>query len=271
MANGSTALVCIRTGMILIATIVLALPLIRYLSSPQDIESAKAFVARFRGSFRRSNESIAPSELSAGHQLPLRTVNMSFLDNFQSPSAVNNKARLNDYLFTNKGAIYVAPPPKSHSRKPVGVQNLSIPATNTHTTFNNAVSRGGDKSGSTRLSQTITPTDVSKPIAMIKCVNQTRCIQPVLQLKRDYKVYYCKHVSHGVRFYFLAREGLLLHPRLILVPTPEQADVIVYLPESAVWHKTECNKPELRNKLVIDIVPSTLPVLLLCVQSRTFH
>lgn len=89
------------------------------------------------------------------------------------------------------------------------------------------------------------------PIAMIKCVNQTKCIQPVLQLKEHYNVYYCKHVSHGVRFYFLVREGLLLHPKIRLVDRPEDADVIVYLPESAVWHKTECADPKYRNKLLV--------------------
>lgn len=50
-----------------------------------------------------------------------------------------------------------------------------------------------------------------------------------------------------------AKEGLLLHPNIHLVSTPEQADVVVYLPVSADWHKTECNRPDLRNKtLVLD-------------------
>jgi hypothetical protein len=91
----------------------------------------------------------------------------------------------------------------------------------------------------------------SNPVALIKCANQTKCIQPVLQLKRSYKVYYCKKVSHGVRFYFLVREGLLQHPNIHLVSTPEAAEVIVYLPESAAWKKSECNKPEFYSKLLV--------------------
>jgi hypothetical protein len=78
---------------------------------------------------------------------------------------------------------------------------------------------------------------ISHPIALIKCLNQTKCIQPNLQLTKKFKVYYCKHVSHGVRFYFLIREGLLLHPNIILVSNPDDADIIVYLPESANWRK----------------------------------
>ncbi len=35
----------------------------------------------------------------------------------------------------------------------------------------------------------------SRPISLIKCSNQTKCIQPVLQLKKIYKVYYCNHVG----------------------------------------------------------------------------
>lgn len=91
----------------------------------------------------------------------------------------------------------------------------------------------------------------SNPVALIKCANQTQCIQPILQLKKTYKVYYCKKVSHGVRFFFLIKEGLLHHPNIILVSTPEAAEVIVYLPESAAWGKSECNKPEYYNKLLV--------------------
>jgi len=94
-------------------------------------------------------------------------------------------------------------------------------------------------------------TDLSHPISLIKCDNQTRCIQPYLQLKRTFDVYFCKHVGHGVRFYFLAREGLLLHPNVRLVSDPYKAEVIVYLPVSADWDKTECNKKEFKSKTVV--------------------
>lgn len=86
---------------------------------------------------------------------------------------------------------------------------------------------------------------------MISCNNQTQCIQPYLQLKNTYNVYYCKHVGHGVRFYYLAREGLLLHPKIRLVENIADADVIIYLPESAPWHKTECNNPLYWNKTIV--------------------
>jgi hypothetical protein len=95
--------------------------------------------------------------------------------------------------------------------------------------------------------------DFDNPIALIKCKNQTQCITPYLQLKRSFNVYFCKHIGHGVRFYFLVREGLLLHPRINLVSNPNDAEVIVYLPESANWAKSECSKPEYVNKtLVLD-------------------
>jgi hypothetical protein len=52
-----------------------------------------------------------------------------------------------------------------------------------------------------------------------------------------YQVYYCNKVSHGVRFFYLVKEGLLLHPLIDFVSSPEEAEVIVYLPESAAYHK----------------------------------
>jgi hypothetical protein len=94
-------------------------------------------------------------------------------------------------------------------------------------------------------------TDISSPIPLLKCNNQTRCIKPYLQLQHRFKVYFCKHVGHGVRFYFLTREGLLQHPLVDLVDNMEYADVIVYLPESAPWHKTECTKPEYFHKTIV--------------------
>eukprot|EP01035_Chromulina_nebulosa_P029351 gene29351-38887_t len=72
--------------------------------------------------------------------------------------------------------------------------------------------------------------DPAAPMAAISCVNQTRCIQPQLQLRQHFSVYFCKHVGHGVRFYFLVREGLLLHPNIHLVSSPDDADFVVYLP-----------------------------------------
>ena len=43
----------------------------------------------------------------------------------------------------------------------------------------------------------------------------------------------------------------MLHPKIRLVSTPESADIIVYLPESANWKKTECNNPLYWNKTIM--------------------
>ena len=95
-------------------------------------------------------------------------------------------------------------------------------------------------------------TDINThPIALLKCNNQTSCISPELQLEIVFNVYYCKHVSYGVRFYFLVREGLLLHPNINLVENPDLADIIIYLPESAQWTKSECSNPIFSSKLVV--------------------
>lgn len=95
-------------------------------------------------------------------------------------------------------------------------------------------------------------TDVlTHPIAVIKCANQTLCVRPKLQLQEMYDVYYCKHVGHGVRFYFLVKEGLLLHPNIRMVDDINKAQMIVYLPVSAPWEKSECNDPELKSKTIV--------------------
>lgn len=123
--------------------------------------------------------------------------------------------------------------------------------------------RGGLGTGKASSNLTINPrnsyftspsngTDIiTHPIPLIKCNNQTMCIQPYLQLQRTFDIYYCKHVGHGVRFYFLVKEGLLLHPNLRFVDDGNKADVVVYLPVSADWDKTECNNPNWKNKTVV--------------------
>lgn len=96
-----------------------------------------------------------------------------------------------------------------------------------------------------------------KQIKLLTCNNQDECLQPHLQLKQKFKIYLCSHpVPHGVRFYFLAKEGLLMHPMVDLLTndkgnTPDEADFIFYLPGSAPWHKSECNNTAYREKLVI--------------------
>jgi len=107
------------------------------------------------------------------------------------------------------------------------------------------------KSGGGVLASPGAGTDISSPIPLLKCHNQTSCIKPYLQLQQRFKVYYCKHVGHGVRFYYLTREGLLQHPLLDMVDSPEEADVVVYLPESAPWKKTECTNPAHFHKTIV--------------------
>jgi hypothetical protein len=80
-------------------------------------------------------------------------------------------------------------------------------------------------------------TDISQPIAVINCANQTRCIQPALQLQSVFNVFLCPHIfeNRGVRFYYMIREGLILHPNINLVKNPISADYIIYIPMSGNW------------------------------------
>jgi hypothetical protein len=89
-------------------------------------------------------------------------------------------------------------------------------------------------------------------LSILKCPQQSNCIIPQLQLKIKLKIYLCKHtVSAGVRYYFLTREGLLLHPNVELVSNFTQADFVIYVPGSAPWFKTECNGTDLIPKLIV--------------------
>ena len=88
----------------------------------------------------------------------------------------------------------------------------------------------------------------------LKCPNQSHCIVPKLQLIPKFKIYLCKHpVKQGVRFYFISKEGFLLHPNVELLSYEdiELADYVMYLPGSAPWHRTECNDSSLANKLIV--------------------
>jgi hypothetical protein len=99
-------------------------------------------------------------------------------------------------------------------------------------------------------------TDISpgNQMSVLLCPNQSKCIVPELQLQKTLRIYFCKHPTrHGVRFYYLAKEGFLLHPNVILVSEEaiNTADYIVYLPGSAPWHKTECNNPAFAKRLIV--------------------
>lgn len=99
-------------------------------------------------------------------------------------------------------------------------------------------------------------TDISpsQQMQLLRCQNQSRCITPELQLQPVFKIYFCKRpVNHGIRFYFLVREGLLLHPNVQLVAEEDinSADFIIYLPGSAPWHRTECTNLSYVPRLIV--------------------
>jgi len=99
-----------------------------------------------------------------------------------------------------------------------------------------------------------TDIDPSHQLAVLLCPNQSKCIIPELQLQIKVKVYLCKHPTRqGVRFYFLAKEGLLLHPNVLLLKEKDihSADFIVYLPGSSPWQKTECTDPSFGPKMLV--------------------
>jgi hypothetical protein len=99
-------------------------------------------------------------------------------------------------------------------------------------------------------------TDISPAnhMSILLCPNQSKCIIPEIQLQRKMKIYFCKHpTNHGVRFYYLAKEGLLLHPNVQLLSENQinEAEYIVYLPGSAPWHKTECRNESFATRLIV--------------------
>lgn len=90
--------------------------------------------------------------------------------------------------------------------------------------------------------------------SLLMCKNQSKCIVPDLFLNRPLNIYFCKHpVRFGVRFYYLVKEGLLLHPnaRLVSEENISTADFIIYLPGSAPWHLTECANRSYSDRLIV--------------------
>ena len=92
-------------------------------------------------------------------------------------------------------------------------------------------------------------------LALLQCPKQAKCIVPQLQLKIKLKIYLCRHPTNsGIRFYFLTREGLKLHPNIEIITDVvdiNQADFILYLPGSAPWHLTECTNMSYIHKLIV--------------------
>jgi len=96
--------------------------------------------------------------------------------------------------------------------------------------------------------------DLDFDTSFLRCHNQSECIPPRLFLVPHFKVYMCKHTTRGgVRFYYLVRDGLLQHPKIIMVDTLDlsKIDFIIYLPNSSPWHKSECADPMYADKLIV--------------------
>lgn len=90
--------------------------------------------------------------------------------------------------------------------------------------------------------------------SLLMCPKQATCIVPELQLAKKLKIYLCKHpTGHGVRFYYIAREGLHMHPNVELLTEDRiaEADFILYPPASAPWHLTECTDPAYKSRLIV--------------------
>ena len=91
-------------------------------------------------------------------------------------------------------------------------------------------------------------------ISFVTCQNQSQCITPKLQVTIPLKVYLCKHTSNGgVRFFYLVRDGLLLHPQVIWYDhlAFDEIDYLIYLPNSSPWPKSECADPKYASKLIV--------------------
>lgn len=87
---------------------------------------------------------------------------------------------------------------------------------------------------------------------LLKCVNQSSCILPSLEVTVRFKIYLCKRLSRiGIRFYTLVKEGFIRHPAVDLVSSIIDAEYVIYLPGSTPWHKTECSDTYLSNRLVV--------------------
>ena len=114
----------------------------------------------------------------------------------------------------------------------------------------------GTEAWSTVLKSPGVGTDISegRHAELLNCKNQSACIVPDLQLATTFNVYFCtKGVYQGIRFFYLVREGLLTHPnvRLLEYEDIHKADLVVVLPGSIAWEKSECRSPSLAHRLLV--------------------
>lgn len=106
------------------------------------------------------------------------------------------------------------------------------------------VSSIGDEEGSSAVAK--------DQVSLLKCLNQSKCIAPYLEVSKTFNIYVCQRVVRsGARFYYLLTEGLNLHPAVRLVSDPKAADYIFYAPTAAPWHVTECADVAFADRLVV--------------------
>jgi hypothetical protein len=99
-----------------------------------------------------------------------------------------------------------------------------------------------------------TDINIDNKYMILGCIHQSKCIVPMLELQVKLKIYLCLNsANHGIRFYFLVKEGLAMHPNVEIVDQKDinNADFILYLPGSAPWHKTECTDKAYINRLIV--------------------
>lgn len=88
--------------------------------------------------------------------------------------------------------------------------------------------------------------------AELGCFNQSACVSPVIQVKKPFSIYLCDKVGrHGARFYFLLSDGLAKHPAVRLVKDIDAADLVLFLPASSPWHRSECTNTSLADRLIV--------------------
>jgi hypothetical protein len=112
-------------------------------------------------------------------------------------------------------------------------------------------SSSSSSSSSTSISS---PPSYDFDTSFLTCANQSLCLTPLLQVNIPIKLYLCKHTSQGgVRFFYLVRDGLLLHPHVHLVDQLnfDLIDYLIYLPNSSPWPKSECGDPRYASKLIV--------------------
>ncbi len=98
--------------------------------------------------------------------------------------------------------------------------------------------------------------------AVISCYNQSHCITPQLMLEKTFAVYFCKWVANGIRFWWLVRDAVLLHPRVRLVEDPAAADIVscrLFLYTGVLYHTLRIKRSisytiEISNKLVTFLI-----------------